>query len=248
MKEFRSRIPETGGHSFRRNHGPKPGSIWVGDRLLLRGSTGREVDGLWIGTIESDAESIMRRVEDAISVIRLRDPRRYRRLCHDLSRIWVRLLPGDLANFNSAIRACQLDSRHVRDEAVSASELAASIVHEAAHARIDRCVPYREELRDQIEAACVRRELAFARQLPDNDGLVERLHARLASPFPHAFWSDSEFEKRRVEGILEALCHLGVPRMLLPLFRATHRFSTAIRRRCKRSNNRLEPTNTAGRR
>ncbi|HWO40207.1 MAG TPA: hypothetical protein VNO43_00190, partial [Candidatus Eisenbacteria bacterium] len=81
--------------------------------------------------------------------------------------------PVTSRNFNSAIRACQLDSWHVRDEAVSASELAAAIVHEAAHARIDRCVPYREELRDQIEAACIRRELAFARQLPDKDGLVE---------------------------------------------------------------------------
>lgn len=163
---------------------PKPGELSIGDRLELRWSTGREVDGLWIGTIESDAESIIRRVEDAISVSRLHDPRRYRRLCHDFSRIWVRLLPGDLANFNSAIRACQLDSRHVRDEAVSASELAASIVHEAAHARIDRCVPYREELRDRIEAACLRRELAFARQLPDNHGFVERMHNRLTSPLP----------------------------------------------------------------
>jgi hypothetical protein len=104
------------------------------DRLELRLATGRIIDGLWIGTIECDAETILQRVEAALTLIRHHDFSRYQKLRRDVSRIWVRLLPGARANFNASARACQLDSRYVRDQGVSVSDLATTLVHEAAQA------------------------------------------------------------------------------------------------------------------
>jgi hypothetical protein len=161
--------------------------------------------------MESDAGSILERVGQALAMIRRHDPRRYRRLCRDVSRIWVRLLPGDLASFNAAAEACQLDSRYVRDATVAAEAIATSIVHEATHARIDRCVSYREDLRHRIEAACRRQELAFSRRLPGGGPVQEEMQVWLTAPPPKEFWTDSAFEKRFVDGSLEALRHLGVP-------------------------------------
>ena len=226
----------------------------MGDRLELRFSTGRTVDGLWIGTVESDAASILERIEQALALIRLHAPRRYQRLRRDLSRIWVRLLPGDLASFNAAARACELDSRYVRDDAVTAGELAASIVHEASHARIDRYIPYREDLRHRIEAACRRQELAFARRLPAGGAIQERTKDWLAASPPKEFWSDSAFEQRFVDGTLEALRHLGVPQRVLLVLRWLRRPTLAFRhlangltRRWTDQKQRPRPTITASR-
>ena len=66
---------------------------------------------------------------------KMHDPRRYHRMLQDLSRIWVRLLPGSAGNFNWAARACQLDTRFALDLDVSIAEIAGAIIHEATHAR-----------------------------------------------------------------------------------------------------------------
>ena len=200
-----------------------------GDRFELKFSTDRHFDGLWVGTIESDADSILERLEQALAMIRRHDPRRYQRLRRDVSRIWIRLLPGDRASFNLAAEACQLDSRYVRDTTVAAEELATSIVHEATHARIDRRVAYREDLRHRIETACRRQELAFSRRLPDGGVVQKDMQAWLAAPPPKEIWSDSACAQRFIDGSLEALRHLGVPQCLLVVIRGVRSLTVALR-------------------
>ena len=206
-----------------------PRDLRLGDRLELRFSTSRDFDGLWIGTIESDAEAILRRVEEALAMIRLHDPRRYDRLRRDVSRIWVRLLPGDQASFNAAAGACQLDSRYVRDPTATTHDLATSIVHEAAHARIDRRVSYREGLRHRIEAACRRQEQIFSRRLPGGTEVQQEIDAWLAAPPSKELWSDSAFEQRFVDGSLNALRHLGVPERILAVILGVRALMVAFR-------------------
>ena len=203
------------------------------DRLELRTSVGRMVDGLWIGASvdESKEADALRRVENALSLIKTHDPLRYGRLVRDLLRIWVRLLPNSHGSFNRAARACQLDTRFVLDQTVAVSEIACVIVHEATHARLEHHgIAYEEGSRHRIESACVREELRFARRLPDTVQRQEWLQEWLAAPPDQAFWTNRAFEKRRVDGLADALRYLGVPGWLIVVLRGVRRPIRWLRR------------------
>src|SRR6266545_345193 len=122
------------------------------DRVLLRLAATRVIDGLTLAVSEGDDDRVLQRLEEALLLIKTCDRRRYDRLRRDLTYIWVRTLPGPWGRFNAAMRACQLDPRFVLGKAITVPEIAATIVHEATHARIDRRgVPYAERLRARIE-------------------------------------------------------------------------------------------------
>ena len=109
------------------------------DRFWLWWSKSRHVNGLWIGAEQwTTADVVLRRVEEALRLIKQYDERRFNRLLKDLERVWVRLLPGYIGSFNDSISACVLDSRFVLAEDSSPDVIAATIVHEAAHARLMR--------------------------------------------------------------------------------------------------------------
>jgi hypothetical protein len=198
-----------------------PLRLSIPDRIEIAISSWRMIDGLWIGVSvdESKVERALQRLEEALLLIKASDPRRYRRALHDLSRVWIRLLPNTPASFNAAARACQLDTRFVLDDTVSAAELAAAIVHEATHARIEHCgIRYQEEIRHRIECACVRQELSFARRVPGATELEERFNVWLAGPRDKGLWSDSSLARQRVEGLVDGLVYLGVPGCVIAVF------------------------------
>jgi hypothetical protein len=202
-------------------------------RLMLRWSTGRRVDGLWVGSFDSEPEPALRRVEDALGVIKTYDRRRYDRLLRDLRRIWVQLTLGGLAEFDSEIGACVLDPRYVLDEANSPERIAASIVHEATHARLWRCgIGYRQELRPRVEAVCFRRERAFAAMLPNGEPIREQAELKLAGYAGHDYWTDEAFRRRYEAGVAEATKFLGLPNWLIRIVMAAR----ALCLRCTRAN------------
>ena len=177
------------------------------DRLLLLFSTSRHFDGLWIGTEESsESEAVLSRVVDALRLIKTYDPHRFNRVRHDLDRVWVRLVPGANGQFNAALRTCALDRRFVL---ASCPELiAATIVHEATHARLWHCgIGYEEKVRARVEKICVRRESAFAAKLPSGEAVRARAEQKLA--IPREFWSDVEVKERYVRDQVQALRDLG---------------------------------------
>ncbi len=187
------------------------------ERLLLRFSKGRIVDGLWIGTPESNPDDILHRVAQALLLIKTYDPCRYDRLRRDLVRIWVRLLSGEMGCFNRRLRACELDPRFVLQSSVTPSEIAAVITHEAAHARLDQCgIHYTEDKRHRIEYVCHRQEIAFAKRLPDATAVRQRAERLLS--MPPEFWDDTTWDES-IEENIKALRYLGVPEWLLSVFR-----------------------------
>jgi hypothetical protein len=187
----------------------------LSDRVMLWLSSGNRIDGLWVGTyFQTNAGVVMRRVEEALRLIKTHDRRRYDRLRKDLTRVWVRLVPGALARYVPNMEACELDERFVLAEASSPELIAAAIVHEATHARLWRCgIGYDEELRARVEAACFRRELAFAAKLPNGERVHEQ--ARDALAIPPATWTDTAERDRNVDGSTEVLHHLGAPNGLV---------------------------------
>jgi hypothetical protein len=80
--------------------------------------------------------AVLRRVEDALRLIKTFDPLRYKRIGRDLERVWVLVLPGDLGNFDASIKTCKLDTRFILADTSSPEVIASTIVHEATHARL----------------------------------------------------------------------------------------------------------------
>jgi hypothetical protein len=190
--------------------------------MLWLSAVHRTIDGLWVGAyFDTSAEAVLQRVEAALRLIETYDRPRYHRLRRDLDRIWVRLLTGGVAEFNPAMRACLVDERFVLAETTDAAILAAAIVHEATHARLWHCgFGYEEAHRQRVEAICLRRELAFARRLPDGAHVREWAEDTLAMSPSH--WTDAASHDREQEGRLRVLQHLEgnwLARMALALHR-----------------------------
>ena len=82
----------------------------LSDRIMLRFSKSRYLDGLWIGTWEMEAEPILRRIEQALLLIKRYDRIRYDRLRRDLQRVWVLLLPSSIASFE--VQNLRVRDRH----------------------------------------------------------------------------------------------------------------------------------------
>lgn len=201
------------------------------ERLLLRLCDSGRVDGLWVGFFPGK-QFDFQRVEEALGLIKAYDRARYNRLIRDLERVLVIPVSGYVAEFNSAIGACTLDSRFVRTQTLEM--IASSIVHEATHARLIRCgIGYEEQERARVEAVCIRRELAFAEKLPNGQQLRESKARNLelcASPGLLSNWSMSRW---RSIGMVQVFYDLGYPlwlvRILVTLFILRLRLRSYIR-------------------
>lgn len=202
------------GNRKKQRHDRRPGIL---DRVEIWISSGRVIDGLWIGvSFESDPEPALRRVEEALKLIKKYDRLRYNRVTRDLKRVWVRLCPGVLGAFNAPLQACELNIEFVLSSAAPLELIAGTIVHEASHARIHGCgIDYREELRLRVEALCIRRELAFAAKLPDGEKLSENATRALALCSDNESLTDAALWERHDKEQVETLRNLGVPLWLL---------------------------------
>jgi hypothetical protein len=139
------------------------------DRQMLYLSKSRYVDGLWIGAFEDKqkGEQILTRLEAALALIKRYDRVRYDRVIRDLHRIWVVLLPGNIANFAYQLEACQIDTRYFIADTTTLEMIASTVVHEATHARLWR-FGYEQQIRSHrgnLHATrdCIRGEIAERR-------------------------------------------------------------------------------------
>src|SRR5260370_13669040 len=78
------------------------------DRVELRLSRHKFVDRLWVGTYEQEPDSVLRRVEEALNLIKAYDRLSYDRITRDFQRVWMRTLFMELARFTASIHACEL--------------------------------------------------------------------------------------------------------------------------------------------
>jgi predicted SprT family Zn-dependent metalloprotease len=151
-----------------------------------------------------------RRVEEALGLIKKYDQLRYNRLMHDLERIWVVPLSGAVGAFDTSTGSCKLDPRIVLAE--PPETIAAVIVHEATHARLHRCgIRYEEDERGRVEAACIRRELAFAAKLPGGEWVREQAARYLESCANPEHWSDASISERHLNAAVQTLRYVGFP-------------------------------------
>jgi hypothetical protein len=192
-------------------------------------STGRDIDGVWVGTFEDKAG--LRRVEDALQLMKQQSPLHYSRVTSNLDRIWLRLVPSSRANYSPRLNACELDERFVAQADTTPELIASVIVHEATHARLERWgIAYDEAKRHRIEAICIRRQLHFVSRLAGCEAMQESLRESLDYYGNNAeYFSDENMRQSFDDGSLETLRWLGVPNWLVALVSK----ATNLRRRLR---------------
>ena len=202
------------------------------DRLNFWRSTSRNIDGLTVGTTESRPHPALRRVEEALRLIKRHDALHYSRVMHNLERIWVHLLPNALACYDASLKACIFDERFVLLETTTLERIASTIVHEASHAKLERLgINYDRTKRARIEAVCLRRELNFVAKLPCSEPLRDDIARTLEwCGTDHDYFSDASFQQRDHQGNVETLRYLGIPEWVIRFIFRTLQIVFAMRR------------------
>lgn len=125
-------------------------------------------------------EQVVERLTAALDLIAAYAPRCYRRLQTDLAGFVVERFACRGAFFPDS-RECLVELTFTVNPAHTLPEIAASIVHEATHARVARrCGMLPPDQRAREERLCRRAELAFGRAVPNGEVVVQRALASLA--------------------------------------------------------------------
>jgi hypothetical protein len=121
-------------------------------------------------------QDVLARLDDALGLIEQYQPWRLRHLRRDLERFWIVRYPCRGAYLPDE-RTCMTELTFLARRDISPAPVAASILHEGMHARVDR-MGVRREGRDRAkeERLCRRVELEFGLALPRDLGapVIER--------------------------------------------------------------------------
>jgi hypothetical protein len=142
------------------------------------------IHGLPVRIINSrpdiQTEHVLQRLAAALDLIATYAQRRYRRLRHDLAGFVVQRFACRGAFFPDS-RECLVELTFAVNPRHSLPEIAASIIHEATHARVARtCSTRLPESHAREERLCRRAELEFGLAVPDGAVVVQRARDSLA--------------------------------------------------------------------
>lgn len=181
----------------------------------------REVCGVrvWLpfGTPERQ-DRVAAKVGRALELIAAHDARAFASL-RDLSRgIFVADRPGVYGSWIPAPRIIVLSLSQLDSDSMFPEHVAATVVHEVAHAWLEsKGLRYHPERRHRIEALCYLSEARFARRIPGGHALADHysaVAARVRDAGPEQ-WS----WEARVERDLAELDSLGTPEWVRRLVR-----------------------------
>ena len=147
---------------------------WLADiaRQLLEAATfsampQRDVQGFRVFVIRSRIadEDVFVRVDAALVLIAIIDPRRFARMRMDVRQIVVTSLANADGAYVARSQTCYLNEARVGES--DSSTVARILVHEATHARLEHAGvrPWRDR-KDRYERVCSMQEVAFASKLP----------------------------------------------------------------------------------
>ena len=128
-----------------------------------------------------DSEDVFARLDQALALIERYQPSHFRRMRRDFSRVQVRRFPCRGAYFPDT-RICLVELTFVVNRDFTPTQVAATILHEAMHARLDNAgVKYDPAGAAKHERFCRRAEVEFGMLAPDGAPVVDRALASLAS-------------------------------------------------------------------
>jgi hypothetical protein len=158
-------------------------SLWI-ERTVIAMGERRELYGIVVAVQPSkttDADDLFARIDAALQILERTQPRRLRQAQRYFSVIWIRRYSRCRAAYAHRLKACILDSDFLADRAVFPQQIAASLVHETAHARLEQLgIPYDWNNRARIERICRIAELDFGYNLEDGEAVITRALQHLA--------------------------------------------------------------------
>ena len=129
-----------------------------------------------------DTGDALRRLDRALELIERYTPHHFRRLQRDFDRILVERYACRGA-YLPAQRACLVELTFAVNRDFSEAQIAATILHEAMHARLHRLgFPLAMTDRARQERFCRRAEIEFGLAVPGGSPIVERALATLEAP------------------------------------------------------------------
>jgi hypothetical protein len=131
--------------------------------------------------VDIDSEDVFARLDTALGLIEQFQPWNFRRMHRDFARIEIRRFPCRGAFFPET-RTCLVELTFVVNRDFTPTQVAATILHEAMHARLDNAgVKFDPSCAAKHERFCRRAEVEFGMVAPDGAPVVERALASLAS-------------------------------------------------------------------
>ena len=156
----------------------------------------REIHGLTVlfGEFTVPRETVIARLELALSQLRDHDQRRYRWVQEYVGHILV--WPGHYSAYDK-LGGILLSADHVRD--CSVGELLGIVVHEATHLRLARRgIRYTKKLRARIEARCVEEQIEAMKNCHFIDNqIADEIRRELEAP-----WWREEDRRRDIAIVL----------------------------------------------
>lgn len=144
-------------------------------QLATTTTTVRGMPGTVINTrAEIDTADVLRRLGDALGLIERHTPHYFRHLRRDFARLEVRRYACRGAFF-PATRTCLVELTFTVNPAFSLAQVAATILHEAMHARL-HALGFPLEMADRArqERFCRRGEIEFGQLVPGGEPVVAR--------------------------------------------------------------------------
>lgn len=150
----------------------------VGDDLADWLAERGEVRGLSVTVYNTrpdiDTARVFERLDESLSLIERYQPWHARRLRRDFAQLVVRRFPCRGAYFPDS-RTCLVELTFVVNPEFSAAQVAATILHEAMHARLDNAgVTVAAGSAAKHERFCRRAEVEFGMLVPGGEPIVER--------------------------------------------------------------------------
>jgi hypothetical protein len=156
---------------------------WMGRKLTALHTSRHVVHGLPVVVVNTRpdiaTDQVLARLDRVLTLISTATPHYYRHLERDVATIRVQRYACRGAYFPSE-RACLVELTFAVNPAFSDAQVAASLVHEAMHARLD-CLglAFPPDERAREERFCRRAEIEFGLAVPDGAAVVERALAAL---------------------------------------------------------------------
>jgi hypothetical protein len=121
-----------------------------------------------------DSAEVLARIGRCLSLIQRHVPHHFRHLARDFNFIISKRFACRGAYFHNE-RACLIELTFCVNPGFSDAEVAATLLHEAMHARLDNLgFPLEMEDRARQERFCRRAELEFGALVPGGDKVIER--------------------------------------------------------------------------
>lgn len=185
-----------------------------GDWILLwffRRSERRQILGVPVG-VPADlrgGDAVFAKIAGAFELLQADGGHSLDNLRRHTNGVFVWTTAGARGEWHPRARLVVLEETQVCDEGTFPRDIASTLVHESTHARLDaKGFAYSGERRARIENVCFRRQLAFARRLPEPGDLIDQAERQLRRPpsdFTKEVWRQRSLAK---------LISLGVPRWL----------------------------------